>query len=96
MTSYVLSRRAEDDLTSVFVAGFALFGARQAELYAREMEATFALLAAHPQMGRDASRIAPQVRRHEHGAHVILYEAIPDGVRILAVVHRASVRHLSL
>ncbi|MCE7030379.1 type II toxin-antitoxin system RelE/ParE family toxin [Jiella avicenniae] len=56
----------------------------------------FALLARNPRLGRPAEAIAPGVRRHEYRSHVILYEEMPDGVLILAVVHGRSVRRLSL
>lgn len=46
-------------------------------------------------MGRKAEAIAPGVRRHEHGSHVILYEEQSDGIDILAVIHGRSVRGLS-
>jgi toxin ParE1/3/4 len=47
-------------------------------------------------MGRKADRIAAGVRRHEHGSHVILYQEEAKTIRILAIVHRKSVRRLSL
>ena len=59
-------------------------------------ERTFQLLADNPRMGRRADRIAPGVSRHEHGAHVTLYETTASGVLILAVVHGASVRRQEL
>jgi toxin ParE1/3/4 len=96
MTSYVLSQQAEDDLLALFVAGFETFGRRQAEAYARDLDTTFRLLATSPRMGRSAARIAPGLRRHEHGAHVIFYDCTTDSVRILAIVHRSSIRHLTL
>ena len=40
--------------------------------------------------------IRPGVRRHEHASHVILYESVGTGVLILALVHRRSVRRLTL
>jgi toxin ParE1/3/4 len=61
-----------------------------------ELERTFQLLAGNPRMGREAEVMAPGVRRHEHGSHVILYEISSDGVLILALVHAGSVKQLTL
>lgn len=47
-------------------------------------------------MGRLAESIAPGVRRHEHRAHVVLYEQAENGVVIPAIVHGRSVRRLRL
>jgi toxin ParE1/3/4 len=56
----------------------------------------YQLLADNPRMGREAEAIAPGIRRHEHGSHVILYEISSDGVVILALVHASSVKRLTL
>lgn len=96
MTSYGLTQRARSDLFEIFLYGYEQFGVRQAEAYADGLDHVFRLLAENPRMGRKAEAIAPGVRRHEHGSHVILYEATDTGVLILAVVHSRSVRRLSL
>lgn len=96
MSEYALTKRAEADLFHIFLFGYEQFGARQAETYATELEHTLQLLADNPRMGREAEAIAPSVRRHEHGSHVILYEISSDGVVILALVHASSVKRLTL
>jgi toxin ParE1/3/4 len=96
MSEYALTKRAEADLFDTFLFGHERFGARQAEIYAAELEHIFQLLADNPRIGREAETIAPGVRRHEHGSHVILYEISPDGVLILALVHTSSVKRLTL
>ena len=92
MTDYRLSDRADGDLFEIYLYGIEQFGLRQADLYRREMDDCFAMLARHPHIGRSAARIAPGIRRHEHGSHVILYREEDDGILIVAVVHGASVR----
>lgn len=96
MSSYRLTERAEADVFDIFLFGFEQFGRMQASRYRDELAACFQLLAENPRMGRPAESIAPGVRRHEHGSHVILYEIADDGVLILAVVHGRSVRRLKL
>lgn len=94
--SYQLTGRADADILDVFLYGLTEFGMAQAERYQGILEHTFQLLADNPRMGRAAEVIGAGVRRHECGAHVILYEEATDGVLILAVVHSRSVRRLSL
>ncbi|MET3890722.1 toxin ParE1/3/4 [Bosea sp. OAE506] len=96
MAEFALTKRAEADLYDLALFGLERFGERQVEAYLAEFDHVFGLLAAHPRMGRKAEAIASGVRRHEHRAHVILYEEVPEGVRILAVVHASSLRRLSL
>jgi len=96
MSSYGLTKRAEADLFDIFLFGYEQFGSARAEAYAAELEYVFQLLADNPRMGSEAKVVARDVRRHEHGSHVVLYEASPDGVVILAVVHASSVKRLAL
>lgn len=95
MGSYALTKRAEADLKDIFLYGYRQFGIRQAETYAAELEHVFELLADNPRMGREAKTIAPTIRRHECGAHVILYEPVTDGVLILALIHGSSIKRLT-
>ena len=96
MNSYALTKRAEADLFDVFLFGYEQFGEKQAETYAAELEHVFQLLADNPRMGREAEIVGQGVRRHEHASHVILYEIVPGGVLILAIVHSGSVKRLAL
>lgn len=96
MNSFRLTRRAEQDLYDIFLYGYERFGIAQADRYASDMEVCFQLLADNPRLGRETKAIAPGVRRHEHGAHVILYEESGTGVLILAVLHKKSVIRLPL
>lgn len=96
MSDYALTKRAGDDLFDTFLFGYERFGSRQAEAYAAELEHVFQLLAENPRLGRKAETIAPGVRRHEHGSHIILYEEASSGVLILAIVHKSSVKRLRL
>jgi toxin ParE1/3/4 len=48
------------------------------------------LLADHPGLGRSAGRVRGTLRRHEHGAHVILYRPEGTDIIVLAVFHMSS------
>jgi toxin ParE1/3/4 len=96
VSSYRLSRRAEDDLLHLFLDGIDMFGLAQAHRYKDELERCFQLLASRPHMGRLAPSIGETVRRHEHQSHIILFEEIENGVLILAIVPARSVRLLKL
>lgn len=96
MSSYRLTRQAEDDLIDIFLYSIEQFGPQQAARYKEELKSCFALLATRPRMGRPAATIAEGVRRHEHRSHVILYELQDDLVLILAVIHASSIRRLEI
>lgn len=82
-----VSDRADADLLDIYLFGAEQFGRLQAVNYQMSLKACFDLLADNPRLGRTAPLIGPDVRRHEHGSHVILYQVDENGVLIIAVVH---------
>jgi toxin ParE1/3/4 len=90
-----LTRQADKDMLDIFVFGVEIFGSFQARKYANDLLHCFGLLADSPRMGRVASTLGAEVRRHEHQSHVILYETAEFGVLIVGVVHRRSARRLT-
>ena len=96
MSRYELTQRAEADLLRTFLQSIDLFGVNQAKRYRDDLKHCFGLLAGSSDMGRAADAIGAGVRRHEHQSHIVLYEKIPGGIRILALVPARSVRLLKL
>lgn len=96
MADYRLSARAEGDLLDIFIYTIERFGLAQAERYQHDLTLCFDLLAENPGMGRPASTVAEGVRRHEHGRHVIFYEATTSGILVLALIHAASLKGVTL
>jgi toxin ParE1/3/4 len=96
LSGYVLTERAERDLLAIFLNSIELFGAPQAKRYRDSVKNCFELIAENPDMGRPAAKIGQGVRRHEHQSHIVLYDKVPEGVRILALVPSRSIRLLKL
>lgn len=96
MSEYRISKRAIANLNDIYLFGIDRFGRPRALAYQVELEATFAMLARHPRIGRTSPTIRPGLRRHEHGSHVILYREEVDGVLIVTVLHARQVRGLKL
>ena len=87
MPTVELSARASADLLGIYLQGIRLFGPLQADRYLDGLESCLALLAANPRMGRAAEGLGAGLRRHEHGSHVIFYEAAGSGAFIVAILH---------
>lgn len=73
MASYRLSRSAATDLESIAEFSIDRFGIDQARLYRDELKACFVRLAASPTLGRRVEQIARNLRRFEHGSHIVFY-----------------------
>lgn len=87
IVSFRLSRRAEEDVIQLYLAGVRQFGAAQAERYYEGLERAFEFLAAHPLAARERFEIVPPVRIHPYKAHLVVYVVDDDGVLILRVRH---------
>lgn len=81
-----LTQRAESDLADIYRYTVRNFGARQAETYLRELDAVFALIADHPEIGRV---YAGRTRHFVHGKHFILYRVLDEIVVIGRIFHSA-------
>ena len=96
MSSYRLTPRAADEIIDIEFYSIAQFGSRQAERYKQGLAACFELISSQPMLGRIAKNIGSDIRRHEHGSHVIFYRSEQEGILILAVVHERSMPDLEV
>ena len=98
MASVHRTQGADDDLLDIYLFGVERFGPTQAARYLEELETCFHLIAENPRLGRKADRIAKNLRRHEHGSHIVMYyivdDGVDDGIEVAAVVHKSSIRGL--
>jgi toxin ParE1/3/4 len=61
----------------------------QADAFVDRAHAKFQALALQPLMGRDRSDLAPGIRSLPMAPYVIFYEALPNGIAIVRVLHGA-------
>jgi len=81
---YRISRRAEADLTDIYLYTIQNFGERQARKYLLELDAVFELLGDHPRIGRPYEAGTHQF---VHGSHIIIYRIEADAVLIVRILH---------
>lgn len=80
---------AEQDLINVWLYTFETWGEKQADKYLDDLEQTMLLLAETPLICRERDELTPPVRIHHHSHHMIVYEAVPDGINIVRVLHES-------
>lgn len=88
MIGWRLTPPAADDIAAIFRYGVEQFGIAQADAYHAGLEAAFDFLARYPRAARERTELSPPVRVHSYRAHLIVYEAEPNGgVLVLRVRH---------
>ena len=87
MGQYKLTQDADRDVAQIYQDGSDMFGAIQAEKYARDMAKRFSFLAEKKIQGADCSHVVPQLRRADYVSHAIYYRHTDYGVLILRILH---------
>jgi toxin ParE1/3/4 len=82
------AKKAESDLAEILSGTVERWGRDQAVRYLDGLIGTFELLAAQPALGRLYRGNDLGWRRFEHVSHVVVYQTLRKGVRILRVVHK--------
>ena len=80
--------QAEQDLIEIF-HHIARDNPTAAEQLVRTINGKCELLARSPMIGRARPELRPDLRSFPHGAYLILYRIVDDGVEIVRVVHAA-------
>jgi toxin ParE1/3/4 len=79
---------ARADIRSINSYTIRNWGTRQARAYVAGLRNFCAELARMPAAGTDASWLAPGLRRFPYESHVIYYRQTPDGIVIIALIHK--------
>lgn len=85
---YKLSNLAAEDFAAIYEYTMLKFGARQADAYTDDLEATFRLLSSSPLMGHECQEIADGVRRHHHQRHAIFYRRREHDIFVIRLLHQ--------
>ncbi len=86
--SYILGKKAEEDVIAIYLEGAALFGIRQADRYHLELEKRLQFLSEHPEAAQQRFELKPPVRIHPFQSHIIIYTIIDNGdVFIIRIRH---------
>lgn len=80
--------QAEEDLIEIWIY-IAQNNPGAADRVLDDIEQLFHALGDNPLMGRLRPDIAPELRYFTVGNYLILYRTVPDGVRIVRVIHGA-------
>lgn len=86
MPKYTLSPRAEDDLRGIW-RDIAPDNERAADALLRRILDKAELAAAHPHMGSPRPELSPTARILIEGRYIAIYEPMPYGILVVAVVY---------
>ena len=87
MDRYVLSRKTQEDIESIYEFGVQKFGQDQALNYLIGLRTYFQLLSENPNIGRKRNGIKSGLFSFPYASHVIFYRIYRTHIRIVRVLH---------
>lgn len=96
MADYALSRKADADLTGIYIFSHKRFREATADAYLLSLEESFLTLARNPNLGRKIDHIRKGYFRYEYASHTIFYKIKKDGIVVMRVLYKKmeTERHL--
>ena len=96
MTRYVLRPLAKRDIAKIWDYSCEKWGESQAEIYVRQIQTTFDIIALSPRLGRRCDYIRQGYFKHTVGSHVIFYRIANDDIEVVRILHERMdfIRHL--
>lgn len=89
MSKIIILQLAEDDLIDIWHYTWQTWGQKQADSYLDALEKVMSLLAKQPKLSRERTEFNPPVRIHPHAQHLIIYQEIKDGIKLIRVLHKS-------
>jgi len=89
MTLFELTKKAKSDLVGIAKYTEKKWGRIQRNLYIKQLNDSFHLLAENSLAGRECSYIRKGYRKFPQGSHIIFYtSAVKSKIRIIRILHK--------
>lgn len=94
MSSYRLSKAAENDLIQIAEYGYEQFGVTQSNKYRDQLKRRFVLIVKQPLFFPEVNHIHEGYRRSVCGSHSIYYKIEKDNILIVRILGRQDLNTL--
>jgi toxin ParE1/3/4 len=88
VTRFILSPRAQADLSEIWDYTAKHWGVEQAQFYGRQIQTAIKNVAAEPGLGRACEAIRPGYKKFPGGSHVLFYRLAGSGIEVIRILHR--------
>lgn len=86
---FKLRPKADQDLANIYRYSVQEFGVKRAELYIRDLDASFIKLTQKPELGKDYSFVRSNLLAYPVVSHVVFFKKSDWGITVLRVLHRS-------
>ncbi|OOF03797.1 plasmid stabilization protein ParE [Salinivibrio sp. MA440] len=90
MKPFQLTNKAKSDLKDIALFTFRRWGREQRNIYLKQFDESFWLLAENPDIGKTCDGIRDGYRKFPQGSHVIFYQQIgSQNIQIIRILHKS-------
>jgi toxin ParE1/3/4 len=90
MKPFQLTIKAKSDLKDIALFTARRWGREQRNIYLKQFDESFWLLAEHPDIGKTCDEIRDGYRKFPQGSHVIFYKQIgSQNIQIIRILHKS-------
>lgn len=90
MKLFALTQKAKADLYSIAIFTKERWGVKQRNLYIKQLDEAFHMLAKSPELGKSCNDILPGYRKFPQGSHIVFYK---DGsnskIEVIRILHKS-------
>jgi len=90
MKPFQLTNKAKSDLKDIALFTFRRWGREQRNIYLKQFDESFCLLAENPDIGKNCDEIRDGYRKFPQGSHVVFYQQIgSQNIQIIRILHKS-------
>ncbi|RLV57804.1 type II toxin-antitoxin system RelE/ParE family toxin [Parashewanella curva] len=90
MKPFALTQKAKTDLIEIAKFTMKRWGREKRNLYLKEFDQAFFLLAERPSIGKSCDEIREGYRKFPQGSHIIFYKQIDNSrINIIRILHKS-------
>lgn len=89
MKQFALTHKAKADLHSIAIFTMERWGVNQRNLYIKQLDEAFHMLASSPELGKNCKDIIPGYRKFPQGSHIVFYiVGSSSKIEIIRILHK--------
>ena len=90
MKLFALTNKAKADLHSIAIFTQEHWGVKQRNLYIKQLDDAFLMLAKSPELGKSCDDIMPGYRKFPQGSHIVFYkEGSTSKIEVIRILHKS-------
>jgi len=90
MKLFALTNKAKADLHTIAIFTQERWGVKQRNLYIKQLDDAFQMLAKSPELGKSCNEIMPGYKKFPQGSHIVFYrDGSTSKIEVIRILHKS-------